>query len=133
MGSEVPITTETDIVVVRKKVRKVAAEVGFGPTDVTRIVTSASELARNVVVYAGIGCMRYRVLREGTVVGIELTFEDQGPGIADVEQAMTPGFTSGKGLGMGLSGAKRLMGELEIRTKVGEGTTVAVRKWKGIV
>lgn len=131
MSGEVRIALDTDIVVVRKRVREAASEIGFGATDVTRIVTSASELARNVVIYAGSGSMRWRVVQAGGKVGIELTFEDRGPGIADVALAMTPGFSTGRGLGMGISGAKRLMGELEIRTRPGEGTVIVVRKWRG--
>ena len=128
---EVNIQEEVDIVAVRKAVREASAAGGFGVTDVTRIVTSASELARNVYAYAGSGVMRWRLLNTNGRSGIELTFEDHGPGIADLDQAMTEGYTSGGGLGMGLPGSKRLMGEMEIESEPGKGTMVTVRKWLG--
>jgi serine/threonine-protein kinase RsbT len=128
---EVAINEEVDIVAVRKAVREAAGACGFGVTDVTRIVTSASELARNVYVYAGAGVMRWRLLNTDGRSGMELAFEDQGPGIADVEQAMEEGHTTSGGLGMGLPGSKRLMGEMEIESEVGKGTRVTVRKWLG--
>ncbi len=125
---EVPIQNEGDIVSARKVAREVSQKLGFGVTDVTRIVTAVSELARNIYRFAGTGIMRWSVMNEG-IVGIELIFEDKGPGITDIEQAMGLGFTSGQGLGMGLPGARRLMDELEIESRVGVGTTVTVRKW----
>lgn len=127
---EVPIHSESDIVVARKAAREIATQVGFGITDVTRIITAASELARNIHLYAGSGRMRWRVLHANDRTGIELTFEDHGPGIADIEQALQEGFSTGGGLGMGLPGARRLMDELEIQSEVGKGTTVTVRKWR---
>ena len=132
MDGEVRIEAESDIVVVRRVVREAATLLGFRGTDVTRIVTSASELARNVVVHGGgAGVMRWRQLKQRGKVALELAFEDRGPGIRDVAQVLAPGFTTGRGLGMGLSGAKRLMGELEIESEPGWGTTVTVRKWRG--
>lgn len=130
-GDEVRIVAEIDIVAVRKAVRQAAGSLGFGATDATRIVTAASELARNVFVYAGAGVMRWRGLSANGRMGIELVFADSGPGIADVEQALEPGYTTGKGLGMGLPGARRLMGEMDIQSTVGKGTTVTVSKWLG--
>ena len=128
---ELRINSEMDIVSARKTVREVAASIGFGATDVTRIVTAASELARNVSLYAGSGVMRWSVLdNESRTAGIELVFEDHGPGIENIEQAMERGYTTGGGLGMGLPGAERLMGELEIQSEVGKGTTVTIRKRK---
>lgn len=127
---EVPIHSESDIVVARKAAREVATQMGFGITDVTRIITAASELARNIHQYAGSGRMRWRVLQANDRTGLELIFEDHGPGIADIDQVLQEGFTTSGGLGMGLSGAKRLMGELEIQSEVGKGTTVTVRKWR---
>ena len=124
------ITSEADIVTVRKAARDISTEMGFGITDVTRIVTAASELARNIFRYAGNGAMRWRCLSYGGSTGIELVFADHGPGIANLQQAMEPGFTTSKGLGMGLPGSKRLMDELEIDSQVGIGTTVVIRKWK---
>ena len=126
---EFRITSENDIVMSRKVVRDAATSLGFGLTDVTRIVTAASELTRNIYHYAKSGVVRWRVLNRGTDTGLELTFEDQGPGIPDVGKAMEPGFSTGKGLGMGLPGSKRLMDELTIESPVGKGTTVVVRKW----
>ena len=128
---EVRIQEEMDIVAVRQAVRQAATGLGFGTTDTTRIVTAASELARNVFLYAGSGAMRWQALSGNGNTGLELIFEDQGPGIADIEQVMQPGYTTGKGLGMGMPGARRLMGEMEIESALGTGTTVAVRKWLG--
>jgi serine/threonine-protein kinase RsbT len=102
---------------------------GFGITDVTRIVTAASELTRNIYHYAKSGVMHWRALNQDSRVGLELIFEDSGPGIPDVERAMEPGFSTGKGLGMGLPGSKRLMDEMTIASTVGKGTTVIVKKW----
>jgi serine/threonine-protein kinase RsbT len=126
---ELRIASETDIVVARKAVRNAATELGFGITDVTRIVTTASELTRNIYQYAGSGLMRWRDLVQGSNIGLELVFEDTGPGIPDVARALEKGFTTGKGLGLGLPGAKRLMDEMRITSQVGQGTTVEVRKW----
>ena len=126
---KVRITSENDIVVARKTVRDAATQLCFGLTDVTRIVTAASELARNVFLYAGSGVMRWTALKQLSLEGIELTFEDKGPGITDIEQAMQPGYSTSRGLGLGLAGAKRLMDEMEIDSQVGKGTTVTARKW----
>lgn len=128
-GGEMRIGTENDIVMARKSVREAAVALGFGVTDVTRIVTAASELTRNIYVYAGSGVMRWRSIVFENCIGLELTFADQGPGIADVERAMEPGYSTGKGLGMGLPGAKRLMDEMELHSEPGQGTTVCIRKW----
>ena len=126
---EFRITSENDIVMARKIVRDASTALGFGITDVTRIVTAASELTRNIYHYAKCGVMRWRALNKENRVGLELTFEDSGPGIPDVEKAMEMGFSTGKGLGLGLPGSKRLMDELTIESTVGKGTTVVVRKW----
>lgn len=126
--SEVVIVSEYDIVLARKGIREAAVECGFGLTDVTRIVTAASELSRNVFLYAGEGVVTWHVLH-GAHVGLELRFIDHGPGIEDLDKAMQPGFTSGRGMGMGLPGAKRLMDEMVIETEAGLGTTIIVRKW----
>ena len=126
---EFHIESEGDIVAARRVVRNAATALGFGITDVTRIVTAASELTRNIYQYARRGIMRWQVLSRAGGAGLELTFEDQGPGIPDVPKAMELGFTTGKGLGMGLPGAKRLMDEMTIESRVGQGTTVVVRKW----
>ena len=128
-AGEFRIETESHIVTARKLVRDAATNLGFGLTDVTRIVTAASELTRNIYHYAQSGVMRWQPLDQGASKGLELIFEDNGPGIPDVDKAMEAGFTSGKGLGLGLPGSKRLMDELTIRSVVGKGTTVTVRKW----
>jgi serine/threonine-protein kinase RsbT len=125
-----PITCEGDLVTARKTARDVATRLGFGLTDVTRIVTAVSELARNIITHAGSGVMRWTSVEKGYQLGIELVFEDQGQGIPDTAAAMEEGFSTGRGLGMGLSGSKRLMDEMEVRSVVGEGTTVMVRKYR---
>ena len=127
---EVRIDSESDIVAARRIVRTTAMAMGFGVTDVTRIVTAASELTRNVFRYAGSGVMRWRAVKDGEVAGLELTFEDQGPGIPDLKQALEVGYTTKGGLGLGLPGAKRLMDEMEIESEVGMGTRVTVKKWR---
>ncbi|CAG4883129.1 Serine/threonine-protein kinase RsbT [Georgfuchsia toluolica] len=123
------IASEGDIVMARRLVRSAATDLGFGITDVTRIVTAASELSRNIYHYAGTGVMRWWSLSEGDRVGLELSFEDEGPGIPDVEKALEAGFSTAKGLGLGLPGARRLMDDIDIQSRVGEGTTIRVRKW----
>lgn len=128
-GGEVAIRAEIDIVSVRRTVREASVKIGFGSTDVTRIVTAASELARNVYNYAGEGDLHWRWISEGGRSGLELEFVDQGPGITNVDMALSPGYTTSRGLGMGLPGARRLMGEMEIESHLGEGTRVTVRKW----
>jgi len=125
----VPIQSENDIIAARRAVRDLAARLSFGITDVTRIVTASSELARNIFLYAGAGVMWWSISDRNGAVGLELTFEDHGPGIPDVELAMKPGYGTSRGLGFGLPGTKRLMDEMEVRTEVGKGTTVTVRKW----
>jgi len=128
-AKRVPIDTENDIVLVRKEVRETSSLLGFGLTDITRIVTAASELARNVFHYAGSGYMQLEILTLNGSKGLELSFTDKGPGIPDVDQAMEMGYSTRAGLGLGLPGAKRLMNKMEIHTKVSEGTTVKVTKW----
>lgn len=127
---EVRIETEPDIAAARRAVRDAATHLGFGVTETARIVTAASELGRNVFKYAGAGVMQWRALTNGDCTGLELRFEDRGPGIPDVNEALREGYSTGGGLGMGLPGAKRLMDELEIHSVVGSGTTVTVRKWR---
>jgi serine/threonine-protein kinase RsbT len=127
---EISIVTESDIVAARRTVREAAAQLGFSQTDVARIVTAASELARNVFRYAGQGVMCWRSVESNGRVAIELRFIDRGPGIEDIALALTEGYTTGGGLGMGLPGAKRLADELEVQSVVGQGTTVTLRKWR---
>ena len=125
----IPIGSDVDIILVRREARAVAEGLGFGVTDLTRVVTVASELARNVFLYAGTGTATVRPVTAGLKSGIELVFADEGPGIADVERAMQPGYSTSRGLGLGLTGARRLMDEMEIVTAPGQGTTVTVRRW----
>jgi serine/threonine-protein kinase RsbT len=130
MAETLEIQASADVVLVRQSVRKVAVEMGFGLVDQTKIVTAASELARNTLTYGGGGRVELEALHEGGRQGLQLTFEDRGPGISDIEMALKDGFTTGDGLGMGLSGAKRLANEFEIESKVGEGTRVKFIRWK---
>ena len=125
-----PARAEADVVQVRQVVRKWAAELGFSLVDLTKIVTAASELARNTLTHGGGGTVRLEALSEGSRKGLRLVFEDQGPGIPDLDLALRDGYTTGGGLGLGLSGSKRLMSEFDIVSRVGEGTRVTVVKWK---
>lgn len=125
-----PIQSSQDVVAVRQVAREWAVSLGFSLVDQTKIVTAASELARNTVLYGGGGQVRLEALNDGDRRGLRLTFEDQGPGIQDLEQAMKDGFSSGTGLGLGLGGAKRLASEFNIQSRVGEGTKVIITRWK---
>lgn len=125
----VAVRTSEDVVLVRTSVRKVAAELRFGIVDQTKIVTAASEIARNTIDYGRGGNLRMEVLNNGPKRGLRLIFEDHGPGIRDIDQAMTDGFTSGTGMGLGLGGTRRLMDEFKIASKLNEGTTVTITKW----
>jgi serine/threonine-protein kinase RsbT len=125
-----PARSENDVVLVRQAVRRWASELGFSLVDQTKVVTAASELARNVLVHGGGGTVRLQAIHEGIRRGLRLTFEDQGPGIPDLELAMRDGYTTGAGLGLGLGGSKRLVNEFEVVSKVGEGTRVTIAKWK---
>ena len=124
------LSSSEDIVQVRQAVRAWAVELGFGLVEQTKIVTAASELARNTVTYGGGGTIALERLENGGRLGLQLTFEDHGPGIADLELAMKDGYTSGSGLGLGLGGAKRLSSEFEIHSKPGAGTTVRIARWR---
>ena len=124
-----PVVSEPDVVVARRRVREVASETGLSLVDQTKLVTAASELARNTLIHGGGGTMQLESLN-GPRVGIRLTFQDTGPGIANIELALRDGFTTGAGLGLGLGGSKRLVNEFEIESKVGQGTRVAVTRWK---
>lgn len=124
------IQTEGDIVTCRKLIRNVASAAGFGMTDVTRIVTAVSELARNVYVHSGShGIMRWQLLKKIGKIGIQLEFEDYGIGIPDINQATEAGFTTAGSMGMGLSGVKRLMDEMTIKSQINVGTIVIITKW----
>lgn len=125
-----PIASNEDVVRVRQLVRTAAAEAGLSLVDQTKIVTAASELARNTLVHGGGGTMRVEQAFDSRGrTGLRLAFTDTGPGIADPEQAMVEGWSAGSGLGLGLSGARRLVDEFDLRSKPGEGTTVTVVKW----
>lgn len=119
-----------DVVLVRQAVRAWAIAQGLGIVDQTKIVTAASELARNTVEYGGGGTVRLEALQEGARKGLRLTFEDQGPGIVDVALALTDGYTTGSGMGLGLSGSKRLVNEFDLWSEVGRGTRVTITRWK---
>ena len=125
-----PLREERDIVLSRQVVRKLTQELHFSLVDQTKMVTAASELSRNTVVYGRGGEMRWEVIENGAKKGLRLAFEDQGPGIADVNLALTDGWTSGSGMGMGLSGSKRLVNEFDIRTAPGAGTCVTIARWR---
>jgi len=129
-ASEVELQTEQDVVRARQAVRKLTQDLKFGLVDQTKLVTAASELARNAVIHGGGGRMEWEVLSDKSRVGIRLHFIDQGPGIPDIQLAMTDGWTSGTGLGLGLSGAKRLSNEFELDTQPGRGTRVSITRWK---
>jgi serine/threonine-protein kinase RsbT len=124
------IQSAADIVLVRQSVRQLAVELGFSLVDQTKIVTAASELARNTMDYGGGGTVKLEALQEGIRRGLRLTFEDQGPGIPDIDLALKDGYTTGYGLGLGLSGTKRLVNEFNIVSQVGKGTCVTITKWK---
>ena len=126
----VEIRTSTDVVQVRQSVRALAAQLGFSLIDQTKIVTAASELARNTLEHGGGGTARLETVAQGLKRGLRLSFEDKGPGIPDVSLALTDGYSTGSGMGLGLSGSKRLVNEFHIATTVGEGTRVTVTKWK---
>ncbi|HDS1737695.1 anti-sigma regulatory factor [Pseudomonas sp. BP8] len=123
------VCLEQDVVLARQLARKLASDCGMRLVDLTKLVTAVSELARNTVVYGGGGDMDWAVLEELGRVGLRLTFRDQGPGIADIKQALTDGWTSGGGLGLGLTGARRLVDEFELDTAPGQGTRVTITKW----
>jgi serine/threonine-protein kinase RsbT len=124
-----PVKSEPDVVAVRRRVREIAAHLGFSLVDQTKMVTAASELARNTIIYGGGGVVEAQSLN-GPRVGLRLIFEDKGPGIPDIDLALRDGFTTGSGLGLGLSGAKRLSSDFDIVSRVGEGTKVTITRWK---
>jgi serine/threonine-protein kinase RsbT len=124
------LRAEADIVASRQLVRKLAQQLGFSLVDQTKMITAASELSRNTVTYGGGGEMAWEIVEQGLKRGLRLQFSDQGPGIPDIAQALTDGWTSGKGMGLGLSGSRRLVHEFDIQSTVGEGTCVRVTRWK---
>lgn len=124
-----PVRMEQDVVLARQTVRRVAQECGLRLVDQTKLITAASELARNTVIYGGGGEMDWEIVEDGVRTGVRLVFRDQGPGIADIKLAMTDGWTSGTGLGLGLTGAKRLVNEFELDSTPGKGTCVTIVRW----
>jgi serine/threonine-protein kinase RsbT len=124
------LRSAADVVSVRQTVRTRAIEAGFSLVDQTKMVTAASEIARNTIDYGGGGIATLELIVEGARRGLRLIFEDKGPGISDIQQAMTDHFTTGNGLGLGLGGARRLVNEFHISSRVGEGTRVVITRWK---
>lgn len=129
-SGSLPLRSEQDVVASRQAVRRLAQQARFSLIDQTKMVTAASELARNTLTYGGGGEMRWELLEQGARTGLRLWFEDHGPGIPDLELALTDGWTSGGGLGLGLSGSRRLVNEFEVRSVVGQGTCVTITRWK---
>jgi serine/threonine-protein kinase RsbT len=124
------IRVSDDIVRVRQAVRQKSVGLGFGLVDQTKVVTASSELARNTLDYGGGGAVHLEIVENGTRSGLRVTFEDQGPGIASPDLALTDGYTTGNGMGLGLGGAKRLSHEFELWSKPGQGTRVSILRWK---
>jgi serine/threonine-protein kinase RsbT len=129
-AARVGLQSEIDIVAARRAVTQWASDMGLSILDRTKAVTAASELARNTIIYGRGGTMSMEMVRDGIRSGLRLTFEDQGPGIADIDRALQDGFSTGGGMGLGLPGAKRLMNEFSLRSGTGTGTTVTVVRWK---
>jgi len=127
--ARVAINREPDIIVARQQGRDIAVELGFSSGDLALIATAISEITRNVIAYATRGEMTMRVVQDGTRRGVEIVVQDEGPGIADLPQAMQDGYSTGGGLGLGLPGARRLMDDFAIESTVGRGTRVVMRKW----
>lgn len=125
-----PLKTSNDVVLARQRVRQRAVDLRFSLVDQTKLVTAASELARNALDHGKGGQMTIEILANGTKSGLRLIFEDQGPGIADIEQALKDGFTTGSGMGLGLGGSKRLVNEFSIESQVGKGTRITVARWR---
>jgi serine/threonine-protein kinase RsbT len=123
------LRSQHDIVMARQTVRRLSQEMGFSLVDQTKMVTAASELARNTLIYGGGGVMQWQTLRNVSRKGVRLIFSDQGPGIPNLELALTDGWTSGSGLGLGLSGARRLVNEFEIESSATAGTKVTIVRW----
>ncbi len=124
-----PIRVEQDVVLARQAARQVAVACKLRLIDQTKLVTAASELARNAVIYGGGGTMAWEILESGLRKGVRLVFTDQGPGIPDLAQALTDGWSSGSGMGLGLSGSRRLVDDFELESAPGEGTRIAITKW----
>ncbi len=130
LSDGLPLTQSEDVVLIRQHVRARMIELGFSLVDQTKMVTAASELSRNALDYGGGGGVTLDTLREQERVGLRVTFRDDGPGIPDIELALSDGYTSGTGLGLGLGGARRLVNEFEIASSPGQGTTVTITRWR---
>jgi anti-sigma regulatory factor (Ser/Thr protein kinase) len=128
--SRVPVRVEADILAARRAARTMALELGFAPLELTMIATAISEIARNMIVYGGGGEMMFEAVPEPSRRGLRVIAADRGPGIPDVDRAMRDGFSTGKGLGLGLPGARRLMDDFHVASSVGNGTTVTMTKWR---
>ena len=129
-AAALPVATEADVVKVRQAVRAFSVECRFSLVDQTKVVTAASELGRNLLIYGGGGEVRTEMVKRGERRGLRVVFEDQGPGIENIEEALRDGFTSGKGMGLGLGGARRLVSEFDIVSAPGQGTRVTIVKWR---
>jgi serine/threonine-protein kinase RsbT len=124
------IVKEQDVILFRNRVKEFATRIGMSILNQTKLITAASELVRNMLKYASGGVVILEIVSKDRTTGVRLTFTDQGPGIADIKQAMQDGYSTGKSLGLGLPGAKRLVNEFEIKSEVGKGTTVTIIRWK---
>jgi serine/threonine-protein kinase RsbT len=129
-SDKIPISKELDMVVFRNRLKELAVKIGMGLVNQTKLITAASELSRNMLRYGNGGTVLMEIIKGPTQNGLRVTFADQGPGIADITQAMRDGFSTGKSLGLGLPGAKRLVSEFDIKSIVGKGTTIIITKWK---
>lgn len=129
-SEQLPLQSSTDVVAARQRVRQIATELRFSLVDQTKLVTAASELARNALDHGGGGQMSIEVVNGLARTGLKLVFEDRGPGIPDIQAALKDGFTTGSGMGLGLGGSKRLVNEFAIESEVGKGTKVTVVRWK---
>ncbi|SEL18063.1 serine/threonine-protein kinase RsbT [Roseateles sp. YR242] len=129
-SGEMAIRNEADIVLARQQVRRLTQALKFSLVDQTKMITAASELSRNTLIYGGGGEMVWKLLQQGVRSGLQLAFVDQGPGIPDLDLALKDGWTSGNGMGMGLSGSKRLVNDFQLETEPGKGTRVTITRWK---
>ena len=125
-----PVRSEEDVVVTRQKVRVLTQQLKFSLVDQTKMITAASELSRNTLVHGGGGQMRWEIVEEGVRRGLRLHFEDEGPGIVDLGLALTDGYTTGGGMGLGLPGSRRLVHDFDVRSAPGSGTCVSITRWK---
>ena len=125
-----PIRSTSDVVAVRRVVRQFAIDLGFSLVEQTKIVTAASEITRNTLEYGGGGVVSIEALQSGLRYGLKMVFEDEGPGIPDIDRALSDGYSTGKGLGLGLGGTKRLVTEFQIRSEIDKGTSITIIKWK---